>query len=53
MNKLVGYVRSAAKEDDIDLSNKTDEEIENFALAFLGANIEDAILAGLAETEES
>lgn len=46
---LVNYVRSAALMDSIDLSNKTDDELTRFALAFLGANIEDAKLSGIEE----
>lgn len=46
---LVEYVRKCAIESNADLTNKTDEQIVTFALSYLGANIEDAIEAGLTE----
>ena len=43
----VKYVRAMAKNAGVDLSKKWDNTIINFALNYVGANIEDAVISGL------
>ena len=43
----VEYVRAMAKNAGTDLSKKWDNTIINFALNYMGTNIEDAVLSGL------
>jgi len=50
---LVTYVRECARNAGSDLSGKTDDEIIRFALSYLGANIEDAVISGLTQEKES
>lgn len=46
---MLVYVRKCASESGEDLANKSDGEIILFALSYLGANIDEAIEAGLTE----
>jgi len=47
---MVFYARKCARDAGTFLAEKTDEGIIKFALSYLGANIDDAIESGLAET---